>query len=196
MPGDKPRGRKTRYIEPSDRKLRSRGLSADSSDSFEDASQYLEQPKADRKYSAAEECAAANQVIESINSSLSSAESTLEDLKQLSPKWDRLAAELDNITKDHSKGEKISKGQVGKVKTFFENLSRSNSAENIMSGKQETTFQGEGQGAEGGLISKSNSLESLESEKDIRNLAFFPTGDVELNGHLQILADKTAEHAK
>ena len=81
MPGEKPRGRKARYIEPSDRKLRSRGLSADSSDSFEDASQYLEQPKADRKYSAAEECAAANQVIESINSSLSSAESTLEDLK-------------------------------------------------------------------------------------------------------------------
>ena len=196
MPGDKPRGRKTRYIEPSDRKLRSRGLSADSSDSFEDASQYLEQPKADRKYSAAEECAAANQVIESINSSLSSAESTLEDLKQLSPKWDRLAAELDNITKDHSKGEKISKGQVGKVKTFFENLSRSNSAENIMSGKQETTFQGEGQGAEGGLISKSNSLESLESEKDTRNLAYFPTEDVELNGHLQILTEKTAEHAK
>ena len=74
MPGGKPRGRKTKNIEPSDRILRSRGYSADSSDSFEDAEHKLEQIKSNKECSAIEDCASAHQVIESINSSLASAQ--------------------------------------------------------------------------------------------------------------------------
>ena len=67
-----------------------------------------------------------------------------------------------------------------------------------MSGQQKSTslLEGKVQGAEGGLRRKSNSLESLESERETRRLAFVPTEDEKLNDQLQTLADKTAEHAK